>query len=334
MRSILQNTAAKNIFARLLSTILGATIFTATYAGVIIGVAGTTEVISADKAANANNPAYSVLHKMVIAECESGDFLRSNGKMQSLVLTVPEGWSFKPGAARINLNKNSDIKSLSFSVNETTITIRFMVTGNTHKDNITISELQVINKDGASLGAPAFIYRSKINGGTAKIDGIISTENADGTGGTSFASLFQTCGAAAKLVFTSKPGPAVVGVAFEEQPVIITQDQFGNPTSAGLDEIQIVKIRLSSGSGELSGTIQLNIGTTGGNGMIACLNLSINSTGTKKLMASAANLSFAVTNEFMVAEPEKETSISADDNPDWICYNTSSIFYSETLNVV
>ena len=260
--------------------------------------------------------------------------MKSNGKIQSLVLTAPEGWSFNPGAVRVNTNKYTDIKSLSFSVSKTTITIRFIVAGNTHRDNLTISEIQVINADGSNLGAPSFIHRSKINGGTAQIAGIIATENTDGTGGTSFAALFQTSGAAAKLVFTAKPGPAVVGVAFEEQPVIITQDQFGNPTSAGLNEIQIVKIRLSAGTGELSGTINLNIGTRGGNGMIACSNLLINSTGTKKLMASAANLSFAVTNEFMVAEPDKETSISADDNPDWICYNSKSIAWVLPIVVI
>ena len=125
-----------------------------------------------------------------------------------------------------------------------------------------------------------------------------------------------------------------MGVAFEEQPVVVTQDQFGNATSVGLDEIQMVKIRLSAGTGELSGTIQMNIGTTGGNGMIACSNLLINATGTKKLMASTANLSFAVTNEFKVVEPEKETSISADDNPDWICSNSTSITGTSPIAVV
>lgn len=333
MKSILQNTSTKNIFAKTISSLLAVAIYTVTNAGVIIG-GGTPTAISADKAVNANNPAYSILDKIVIAECESGDFKAGNGKMQSLILTAPEGWSFNPGAARINSNKYSDIKSLSFSVNKTTITIRFIVTGNTHKDYLTISEIQVISADGANLGAPSFIHRSKINGGTAQIAGIISTENTDGTGGTSFASLFQIGGAAAKLVFTSKPGPAIVGVAFDEQPVVVTQDQFGNATAVGLGEIQIVKIRLSAGTGELSGTIQLNIGTTGGNGMIACSNLLINTTGTKKLMASTTNLSFAVTNEFKVVEPEKETSISADDNPDWICFNSTSIAGTSPIVVV
>jgi hypothetical protein len=104
-----------------------------------------------------------------------------------------------------------------------------------------------------------------------------------------------------RLVFTTQPASASAGVPFGIQPVLRTQDRFGSFSSAGLPASKLVTVALTSGSGTLSGTTTLNIGTAGGNGTVAFNNLQIDSVGTnKQLTASASGLSNAVSTMFGV----------------------------------
>src|SRR5205823_1998296 len=56
---------------------------------------------------------------------------------------------------------------------------------------------------------------------------------------------------ASQLAFTTQPGNAVAGSVFGAQPVIQTQDQFGNNSTSSLPASLNVSVALSSASGTL-----------------------------------------------------------------------------------
>ena len=60
--------------------------------------------------------------------------------------------------------------------------------------------------------------------------------------------------AASLLVFTTQPGSATYGSIFGQQPVIKSQDAFGNNSTDGLPASKMVTLTLTGGSGTLSGT--------------------------------------------------------------------------------
>ncbi len=106
---------------------------------------------------------------------------------------------------------------------------------------------------------------------------------------------------ATTLAFTTSPGVARVGSPFGVQPVVVTRDEFGNPSTVGLAGDQIVDVSLTSGTGTLLGTTSANIGTNGGNGSIQFTDLQIDVAGTGKqltatndLLASATSATFWV----------------------------------------
>src|SRR5262245_47100583 len=105
-----------------------------------------------------------------------------------------------------------------------------------------------------------------------------------------------------RLVFTTQPGSASAGVPFGIQPVLKTQDRFGSFSSAGLPASKLVTVTLSAGSGTLSGTTTLDIGTAAGNGTVTFTDLQIDSAGTgKQLTATSSGLSNAVSAAFGVS---------------------------------
>jgi hypothetical protein len=274
--------------------------------------------ISADKAANGANPGYTVMNDIIVTENNNVDFALTNGQFKTLILTAPMGWSFNTASGKLVYNKANDISAVSMEVTATNITLTFMVTRTTHFDAIRIAGIEVQAKDGAVINAPGKIYRSSLNPGTATMNNIVATSITDGSFGTSFGTLSQVSGSVAKLVFASKPGQSTANSKFVQQPVIITVDQFGNPTTKGLAAVQNVNVKLSSGSGTLAGTVVLNIGTSGGNGMVICDNLKINTGGVKKIIATSGTLTFAVSNHFIISEDGISTP-SSDENPDWMC---------------
>src|SRR5207237_6080185 len=85
---------------------------------------------------------------------------------------------------------------------------------------------------------------------------------------------------ATRLGFTTQPGSAVAGSVFGVQPVVNSQDQFGNNSTIGLSSNRIVTLTLTSGTGPLQGTTSLDIGTNAANGVAAFTNLRIDLTGT------------------------------------------------------
>src|SRR5207245_7719292 len=71
-----------------------------------------------------------------------------------------------------------------------------------------------------------------------------------------------------RLGFTTQPGQAASGLPFGIQPALNAQDQFGNNSVVGLPASQTVTMTLSLGTGPLSGTTNLDIGTNAGNGVV------------------------------------------------------------------
>jgi hypothetical protein len=97
-------------------------------------------------------------------------------------------------------------------------------------------------------------------------------------------------GPASRLVFTQQPGLTASGAPFGVQPIVKSQDQFGNDSTTGLPASQNVTMSISTGTGPLLGAISQNIGTNFGRGVATYTNLEIDAAGTKQLTASSPGL--------------------------------------------
>ena len=89
-----------------------------------------------------------------------------------------------------------------------------------------------------------------------------------------------SAGQASQLIWTTQPGNSISGQPFDIQPVLQTADIFANPSTSGLAATQNVQVLLSAGTGPLLGTTNYNIGTAGGNGVVAFNNLRLDVPGT------------------------------------------------------
>jgi hypothetical protein len=112
---------------------------------------------------------------------------------------------------------------------------------------------------------------------------------------------------ASRLVFDVEPDLAGIGREFGVQPVVSTEDAFGNTSVSGLGASLDVIMTLSSGTGSLSGTTVLDIGTNDGNGVVMFTDLSINTLGDKRLTASASGMTSAVSAIFTVLPKTNQT---------------------------
>src|ERR1043166_5002197 len=116
-------------------------------------------------------------------------------------------------------------------------------------------------------------------------------------------SAFVISGATAtKLVFTTQPSGATAGAAFNTQPVVQSQDSFGNNSSSGLPASLLVSVALTSGTGPLQGTTTTDIGSGSGTpGVAAFTDLRIDILGSKQLTASASGLTSVQSSSFNVS---------------------------------
>ncbi len=105
-----------------------------------------------------------------------------------------------------------------------------------------------------------------------------------------------------KLVFTRQPTKEIATIPFSIQPIIRLQDAYGNFSAPTVPSLSVT-MALSQGSGALSGTKVLDIGSLAGNGTVTYTDLSIDTGGTnKKLTASAGTLTDAVSAAFEVTQ--------------------------------
>src|SRR6185369_16738093 len=104
-----------------------------------------------------------------------------------------------------------------------------------------------------------------------------------------------------RLAFVTQPGNATAGSAFGTQPVVNSQDQFGNKSTLGLPSTLNVNLTLTSGSGPLQGMTVMDIGAAGANGVAVFTDLEIDAAGAgKQLTASASGLTSDVSSAFTV----------------------------------
>jgi hypothetical protein len=126
-------------------------------------------------------------------------------------------------------------------------------------------------------------------------------------------------GTVAKLVFSVPPGSATAGSAFGQQPVVKTQDAFGNDSTVGLGTSRNVTLSVASGGGTLGGTVTLDIGTAAGNGMVTFTNVRIDTAGSHTLQATAAagspSLASATSTAFTVAKASPTLSLAQSSAP-------------------
>jgi hypothetical protein len=109
---------------------------------------------------------------------------------------------------------------------------------------------------------------------------------SDGSGHTGSATITVTATTATVLAFTTSPAGATAGSAFSTQPVVKTQDAYGNNSTVGLEGTNTVTVAIKTGTGTLQGTTSYNIGTDGGNGTFAGVGLRIDQAGSFTLSAT------------------------------------------------
>lgn len=132
-------------------------------------------------------------------------------------------------------------------------------------------------------------------------DGTLSTSTAGGGGATLTISELSI----SQLGFATQPGKAEVGALFLQQPVVQTQDIYGNPSTSGLGISLSVNLSITAGSGltgTLGTTLTLDIGTGAGNGVATFTDLKIDGSNIagpgNVLTATASGLSDAVSDPF------------------------------------
>src|SRR5439155_20191708 len=84
--------------------------------------------------------------------------------------------------------------------------------------------------------------------------------SSSGVTGATSSTVAVSAAAASTLAFTTQAGNASAGSVFGVQPIIRSQDQFGNNSTAGLPASLNLSLSLTSGSGLLRGSTSLAIG--------------------------------------------------------------------------
>src|ERR1017187_9349755 len=171
--------------------------------------------------------------------------------------------------------------------------------------------ITVIETSGGNLNGTLTVQTVIPVNGVATFSGLFVTNAANGVtlGFTSGSLTPATSGtlnvspaAASRLVFAIQPAGAAYKTALATQPVVKTQDLFGNNSTIGLGATVTVTLALTTGTGPLAGTATLNIGTGGGNGTASFAGLQINrAENGDVLTVSAAGLTSATSAAFNVA---------------------------------
>src|SRR5262249_56464909 len=99
--------------------------------------------------------------------------------------------------------------------------------------------------------------------------------SASGLTGTNSSTIVVSPAAADRLLFVTQPGSSTYGSALSPQPVLKTQDPFGNDSTVGLGTSKLVTLALGAGSGTLQGSTTLDLGTAAGNGTAAFSGLEV-----------------------------------------------------------
>ena len=266
------------------------------FAAVTVTPATGGGAISADTNTTNGTAIWTTLTGPSIAEGAYRDFPASG----TFILNAPSGFSFNTGATVTSVisryaGTGTCFRFTSTTATPTASTITFTLNArdggsNTTRCQVDFSNIQVRPTAGTPLAS-----RNIVKTGTASVSGITN-------GVTNLGTLTEVAGAASKLAFTTQPGSAVYGSALSTQPVVVSQDQFGNPSTSGLGVSKTVTLTLTSGTGTLQGVTALDIGTGAGNGTVTFSGLKVSAAGTgKAITASATGLTNAVSNTFSIS---------------------------------
>ena len=247
------------------------------YEAVAVGSVTITPVsnggsISIDTTSNADNTGsseFTFLSGPTITESMAGDIAEGIH-----TITLPSGWEF-----------------------DTTSNITFYSTG------VILSSANVVpNQYSFSFDVTSKSTSASVLGfmglkvrptGTTPSSGNIAHSGAGILGineSINFGTLATIAGTVTQVAFTTQPGDAMYGFVLNPQPVVKTQDQFGNDSTNGLTPDNNVVLTLNE-TGGLVGTTFLNIGTNEGNGTVIFSGLTVNVAGNgNTLTASATGL--------------------------------------------
>ncbi len=267
------------------------------FAAVTLTPATGGSAISADTTGGA----FSALTGPVITENVATPSDISTG---TIILNAPSGFNFDTTSNSVTATRatagGSCGRSNSLLLNgaasqtvtptATTITVTVSrATSSSCRTTITWTGIKVRPTAGTPLASGNIVKT-----GTSAISGITN-------GVTNIGMLTEVAGAASKLAFTTQPGSATYGSVLSVQPIVVSQDQFGNPSTNGLGASKTVTLTLTSGTGSLQGVTALDIGTGAGNGTVTFSDLSVSAAGTgKAITAAATGLTNAVSNAFTI----------------------------------
>ncbi len=144
------------------------------------------------------------------------------------------------------------------------------------------------------------------------------TINFAGTGltGATSSMIAVSPAAASALAFAVQPGNGTVGAILASQPVLESQDAFGNFSTVGLPASLNLSVSLTAGTGPIQGTTALDIGTAAGNGTVSFTDLRIDAAGAdKRLTAAATGLGSVLSSVFAVNKAGTTTTLASSINP-------------------
>ena len=129
---------------------------------------------------------------------------------------------------------------------------------------------------------------------------------ASGLTNATSANIIVSPAVASQLVFTTQPDGVRTGSPLATQPVVKAQDAFGNNSAVGLPTSLTLSLALTSGTGTLVGTTNLDIGTAAANGTATFTNIECSDAGTnKQFTASASGLTSDVSTAFFIGGVER-----------------------------
>ncbi len=215
----------------------------------------------------------------------TGPSISDNGDIAvgTHTISLPSGWEF------------DTISSITISVfNNIILESTTVVPGSTSFSFVVTSQSTVAGFVGFSNLKVRPTGTTPSNGNMT-YSGVGIAGVTGGEGGTNFGTLSTVPGTVKQLVFATQPGNAEYGSFLNLQPVVRTQDQFGNNSSSGASGS--VTLAVTSGIGTLQGTASLDISS----GKATFTDLKMSQAGTGyRLTASSGTLTPAVSNTFNI----------------------------------
>jgi len=101
-------------------------------------------------------------------------------------------------------------------------------------------------------------------------------------------------GPVTQLIWFTQPDLATNGLSFAQQPILLTADAAGIPSTNGLPASLVVAVTHSAGAGALLGTTNYDLGLSAGKGVLSFTNLQIDTAGTSNQLTASIVLNPAV----------------------------------------